>query len=146
MIKPTDLMTLAERLATVGAETEGRSTISRAYYSAFHEARLLLEDGCGVRFQKSDAGIHRKICNCLDESKSSELRSIAERLDTFRAERNRADYDLAESRFAKQSNVQAQITIAKKIIEQINAASAKIAEFRPAVRQYASEVLKLGLR
>lgn len=146
MISPQDLMALAERLASIGTEVEGRAAVGRAYYGAFHQARSLLEYDCGVAFQRSDAGIHKKVCQCLEQSTSSELKDIAKRLDTLRAERNHADYDLADSRFAKKSNVQAQLTIAKAIVDETIAALARVAEFKTAVRQYASGVLKLGLR
>jgi uncharacterized protein (UPF0332 family) len=145
MIKPSALMELAERLAAIGAEAEGRAAVSRAYYGAFHHAKSLLEDGCGVKLPNSHEA-HKKVCFCFGASKNNGLKSIADRLENLRRERNRADYDLTEFRFAKTSNVQTQMTIAKTIVAEIDSASTRIGDYRLAVRQYASEVLKLGLR
>ncbi|HEY2412638.1 MAG TPA: hypothetical protein VGI40_10370 [Pirellulaceae bacterium] len=145
MIKPRDLMELAERLAAIGAEAEGRAAVSRAYYSAFHHAKSLLEDKCGLKLPNS-AEAHKKVCFCLEASKNNELIDIADRLHTLRRSRNHADYDLTESRFVKIPNVQTQMTTAKKIVADIDAAALRMVDFRQEVRRYASEVLKLALR
>jgi len=145
MIKPQDLLALADRLAASPAEPEGRAAVGRAYYGAFHRAVILIEEGCGVVLPR-DRDVHGKLRFCLEESKNDELIKIASKLDTLRAERNRADYNLADARFARPVNVQAQLILAKAIVSEIDAAAAKFGEFKPAIRKYASEVLKLGVR
>jgi hypothetical protein len=145
MIKPHDLIALADRLAAISAEPEGRAAVGRAYYGAFHRAVTLLEEGCGVVLPR-DRDVHGKLRFCLEQSKNDDLIKIASKLDTLRAERNKADYHLGDSKFARPVNVQAQLILARTIVSEIDAASAKSAEFKPAIRKYASEVLKLGVR
>ena len=138
-------MALAERLAVIASEPEGRAAVERAYYSAFHRGAELIEVGCGVVMPR-DPDVHRKLRFCLEQSKNEELIKIASRLNTIRSERNRADYHLADAKFSRPANVQAQLVIAKEIVAAIDAVSVKIGDFRETIRKYASEVLKLGIR
>jgi hypothetical protein len=145
MIQPHDLMTLAERLASTRQEPEGRAAVSRAYYSAFHTARLLVEQGCGVVLPKGPEA-HKKLQLCLQESKQERLAEVGNRLESLREERNGADYKLADSKFSKPANVQLQLILAKEIIAELNAANNQILDFRANIQAYASGTLKLGIK
>jgi uncharacterized protein (UPF0332 family) len=142
MIKPHDLMALADRLAAIKAETEGRAAVGRAYYCAFHRAKSLVEDGCGIVLP-GGAEVHKKLQFCLEQSQNAEVVEIGDRLQSLREERNRADYKLADSTFAKPANVQIQLEKAKAIVAQVEATAVQVASFRSAVRAYATDVLKL---
>jgi hypothetical protein len=145
MISPDDLISLAERLAAADREVEGRSAVSRAYYGAFHEAKRLIEHECGVVLPPGGEA-HRKLQLCLDRSDASLLDEIARRLQSLRDDRNRADYQLADSRFADPVNVQTQLKVAKEVMAMSKEAGVRSTDFRDDVREYASRVLKLRLR
>jgi hypothetical protein len=145
MIKPEDLMALAKRLTNLPGEPEGRAAVGRAYYAAFHIARVLIEDGCGVVLPDGPE-IHRKWMFCLSESKNDDLMNIADKLSSLRAERNRADYLLQDSRFANRSNVHLQLAEAETIIRRLTATRSQLPEFRPVIRTYAQSTLKLRLK
>jgi uncharacterized protein (UPF0332 family) len=155
MIKPHDLMALAERLAAmqqepgpahlaVQREPEGRAAVSRAYYCAFHTAKSLIEDGCGVLLPTGPEA-HEKLHKCLENSRDAVLAEIGSRLKSLRSERNRADYKLSDSKFAIAKNVQLQVTVAKQIDAEFKNTEARIPQFRANVQRYAIGTLKLTL-
>jgi hypothetical protein len=115
------------------------------YYGAFHVARLLIIEDCGVVLSGGPE-IHRKLLFCLEESKTAQLVEIGAQLNSLREERNRADYNLKDWRFANPGNVQSQLAVAEEIVRSLRAAKADIAVFRPIVREYAKTVLRLGVR
>lgn len=145
MINPRDLMSLAERLAAHPDEAEGRAAVGRAYYAAFHVARLLVEEGCGIVLPGGPE-VHKKLQFCLEHSQDAALMKIADQLQSLRDQRNRADYKLTDSKFASPANVQAQLKSARDIIAEVNATAPRVADFRAAMRAYASDVLKLRLK
>jgi uncharacterized protein (UPF0332 family) len=144
MIEPHELMALAERLAVIPGEPERRAAVSRAYYSAFHEARLLIQEGCGIVLP-GGMEIHRKLIFCLEHSQNPTLIETGDQLSSLREERNRADYNLADPRFASTGNIQSQLVVAKDIVEGLKTAEGQLASIRPIVREYARTVLKLRL-
>jgi hypothetical protein len=145
MIHPRELMVLAEWLAARPGEPEGRAAVSRAYYAAFHVARMLVEEGCGI-ILPGGPEVHKKLQFCLEQSQDAALMKIADRLQSLRDQRNRADYKLTDSKFASPANVQGQLKSARDIIAELNAMAPRVADFRAAVRAYASNVLKLRLK
>ena len=145
MIRPHDLMTLADRLAASHIESEWRAAISRAYYSAYHAARLLIAEDSGVLLAKT-ADTHQNIYRCLMNGQDASLRAAGSRLESLRGDRNRADYDLDDSTFSHPANVLIQVENAKDVIKQLALAKPNLAVFRPSIREYASKVLKLGLK
>ncbi len=145
MIHPRDLMALAERLAAQHAEAEGRAAVSRAYYAAFHVARVLVEEDCGIVLPGGPE-VHKKLQFCLEHSQDAALMKIADQLQSLRDQRNRADYKLADSKFASPANVQTQLKSARDIIAEVNAIVPRVADIRAAVRTYASTILKLRLK
>ena len=77
--------------------------MSRAYYGAFHLARDFVES-CGVTLPKT-AKAHDKLQWCLAQSGRIQLPPVAERLNSLRAARNVADYDLTSWWFSKRGSV-----------------------------------------
>src|SRR5688500_5045380 len=99
MMDAADFMTLALKLSQSSGEAQRRTAVSRAYYSAFHLARKLV-DSCGVRFPSSGA-THDKLPFCLTASQDKTLVAASRRLNALRMARNIADYDLADEEFTK---------------------------------------------
>jgi hypothetical protein len=73
-MSPADFLTLARTLSKSAGEAELRSAVSRAYYSAFHSARILIES-CGVQLPLS-ASAHEKITNCMQQSTDQGLQTV----------------------------------------------------------------------
>lgn len=68
MIRAKEFLTLAETWVEGATEAEWRSAVSRAYYAAFHEARVLLR-GLGFRVPRGDqahAYLWLRLSNCGD--------------------------------------------------------------------------------
>jgi hypothetical protein len=145
MIKPIDLLSLADRLLASGIEVDGRAAVSRAYYGAYHAAQELIAEECGVVLPRG-ADAHQTIHRCLMNCQDVVLRDAGSRLESLREERNRADYDLDDARFAKAANVHVQVEKAKVVAAQIASAQANVTRIQDALRAYASGVLKLRLK
>jgi uncharacterized protein (UPF0332 family) len=82
-----------EDVTSTYQEGQYRSAISRAYYAAFHKARLYLADTEGFSLRTRD--VHSEVANrFLDHHHPSYRfrRSIGVALDTLRQDRNIADY------------------------------------------------------
>ena len=74
------------------------------------------------------------------------LIETGDQLSSLRGEeRNRADYNLADPRFATGS-IQSQLVVAKDIVEGLKIAAGQLASIRPIIREYARTVLKLRLK
>ena len=139
----TDFLYLAVRLSGGVSEAEWRSAVSRAYYGVFHLALDLVES-CGVTLPKT-ADAHDKLQWCLAHSGNSQLPPMAERLNSLRAARNVADYDLTSSQFNKPGSPVVALKRAQQIVDglaQIRSQS-DFAETRSAIRAYASSTLRL---
>jgi uncharacterized protein (UPF0332 family) len=91
MISPRDFMDVADVLITGAHEADWRSGVSRAYYSAFHAARLLLR-ACGFEVPRADQA-HAYLWLRLANSGHPDVEQAGEDLKDLRRARNRADYD-----------------------------------------------------
>lgn len=98
-------LAVARELAGSDKEELRRTSISRAYYGAYHVARELLQS-CGVVVPKRD--VHNKLQWCLqqagEKSGDKELAKAGGKLGDLRTERNGADYDLDDREIAKPAN------------------------------------------
>ncbi|MTJ08398.1 HEPN domain-containing protein [Anabaena sp. UHCC 0204] len=75
-------------------EAKIRSSISRAYYSAFCLARNYLRDierDSELQHQRND--VHKYVIDKLFKSEIKELRNLSDELRTLRRMRNTVDYD-----------------------------------------------------
>src|SRR5687767_10011663 len=111
-MKPTDFIAVATKLSADTEEAALRSAVSRAYYGAMHEARVLIES-CGFKF---GTDLHGKLPMCMDSSGDADLRTAGSQLGTLRTIRNDADYKLADPKFSKKFAA-LQIAIAIKIVD-----------------------------
>lgn len=139
----TDFLHLAVRLSGGATEAEWRSAVSRACYGVFHLALDFVE-GCGVALPNT-ADAHEKLQWCLAHAGNSQLPPVVERLNSLRAARNLADYDLTSSQFSKRGSVAVAITRAQQIVDALARVRSQsdFAETRFAIREYASGTLRL---
>jgi uncharacterized protein (UPF0332 family) len=112
-------LTLARTLAGGTTEAEWRSASSRAYYAAFHVARLLLLD-LGFRVPQADRAhgyLWLRLCN----AGHADTTNAGSRFGQLRRERNWADYDDRRTitQIAAAQNVQS----AEEIIQALDAAA-----------------------
>lgn len=143
-----NILTTARGLSSDESKTESdlRSAVSRAYYSAFHCAKELLEK-FGIKFSKG-GGVHDKIisilenCNGIDDSKKA-----GSMLRDLKGDRNDADYNLTDTKFSKLSNAELRISTANDICDLIGECEAnQYNHMMNSARDYARTTLQLGLK
>ncbi len=83
----------ARRLLTGGHASDLRSSVSRAYYAAFHAVFDFFAD-CGIRFSRHTTEAHTKMAQCLDNCNVAFAAELAAKLRSLRDDRNSADYDM----------------------------------------------------
>jgi uncharacterized protein (UPF0332 family) len=89
----------ADRLARGGAEGDWRSAVSRAYYAVYHFFReFLLSHGLDAG---RGAQSHFNLYSGLLHSGFPQVAAIASRIDSLRAHRVWADYDLSRQLSAR---------------------------------------------
>src|SRR4051794_821648 len=91
-MSPRDFLDQADELANGMREVDWRTAASRAYYAAFHTARLLLE-AAGFVVPRSDQA-HQYLYLRLYNSGHPDVEQAGNDLDDLRVIRNKADYDL----------------------------------------------------
>lgn len=139
MIRGTQFLILAEKLAAATTEAEWRSAVCRAYYAAFHEARDALQSmGFATpRAELAHAYLWRRLENCGH----SGLAAAGSRLNQLRRERNRADYDV-NLNVARQ-DAAAAVRSAEMIIKTFNSLNAsELPAITDAIRNYEQHVLR----
>jgi hypothetical protein len=116
---PRAFLALANRLFATEINPEGRrSTISRAYYAAFHVAAEFL-DGIGHQIPDGPQGhalAYQYLYNCGDDP----LKEAAGYLDDLRGQRNTADYKLNNPRIENNGIVRNCIDLAGEIIKSLD--------------------------
>jgi uncharacterized protein (UPF0332 family) len=135
-----DFLSLAARLATGTTEAEWRTTVSRAYYAAFHIARRLLAD---LKFTVPRADrAHQYLVFRLSNCGESAVEQVGRDLDTLRRLRNRADYD--EVPALTQAQAAAAVQLAEGIIQLLDTAKREPVRtrMRDAMIVYEREVLQ----
>lgn len=139
----SDFIDLADDLLTHHSEARCRTSVSRAYYGAFHVARHVIESN-GVVLPKGPES-HNKLQMCLQHCGDKDVLQAALMLGSLRSDRNTVDYDLVDAKFTKTQNVQLRIASAKDIITRLAACDQEPlrSTVHAAVRQYATNVLRL---
>jgi len=119
---PRAFLHLAKRLIGDENNPEGlRSTVSRAYYAAFHVAtEFLKEIGCGV---PSGPQGHELTYHYLNNCGDAQLVAVAGDLHDLRGDRNDADYKLSNTRIENEGLVQNLIEVADEIITVLDGCS-----------------------
>jgi uncharacterized protein (UPF0332 family) len=107
----------AEEIAKKNEEQCLRSSISRAYYAAFHVSlKTLQQNSEEVRLENQGRGIHQEVIRTLRYSKNSVEKKAGNRLDRLRCYRNKADYEPIVDNLP--CRVEESLTLARKIIEE----------------------------
>ena len=115
MISGADYISFGSRLAVFQAdEAAWRTSISRAYYGVFHHAIRFLDDRLLISCPNSPE-VHNVLKNALDFSGVMDLKRAASVLSTLRTMRNKADYQIAETKHGAQR-------LAMDAVEQANKA------------------------
>ncbi len=137
-----DFLALAIRLSNSRNEAELRTSVSRSYYGAFHCVVELIEK-CGVKLPEA-AEAHEKIRWCLDQASHPDAKLASDKLNSLRADRNEADYDLRSVRFQNSLNAQLLLRVAQDIANAIAncAAEPVYSDIRARIRKYARETLR----
>jgi uncharacterized protein (UPF0332 family) len=133
-MNPHDFLTVASTQAMGDTEAEWRSGASRAYYAAFHVARLLLQNSGFVvpRADQAHSYLWQRFGNCAHPDVEEAGRS----LNSLRSMRNEADYDL--DRPFLQSQAFNQVDLAVKVIQLLELVAAT-----PTVQQRITDAIKV---
>ena len=91
-MNPRDLLDVANDLLAGSREADWRSAVSRAYYAAFHVARLLLQR-CGFAVPRAEQA-HAYLWLRLSNAGHPGVNQAGLDLNDLRSKRNGADYDL----------------------------------------------------
>jgi uncharacterized protein (UPF0332 family) len=133
-----DFLTVAKDLLAASTEAAWRSAVSRAYYATFHVARQRMQElGFTVpRGERAHAYLWLRLSNCGDP----QVQQTGRRLNSFRGQRNRADYEV--SVFYSQPSADAQVRIAEAIIQVLDAVIEPTrTQIKEAMKDYERNVL-----
>lgn len=133
-MNPHDFLEVANEWITSVREVDWRSAVSRAYYGAFHVARLLLER-CGFSVPRGDQA-HGYLWLRLANSGRPAVENAGNKLSTLRGVRNWADYDL--TRFLDHLTAFDQVQAAEAIVQTLEAVSTT-----PTVQQQITDAMKI---
>jgi uncharacterized protein (UPF0332 family) len=134
-----EFLPLAIDLAARTTEAEWRTSISRAYYAAFHVARTLLRDLRFVvpRADKAHSYLYERLNNCGD----ADIEKAGRDLSSLRFLRNRADYD--EQAVIDAPIAANELSTAQSIIQALdNLTPAERTQIRDAMIVYERDVLQ----
>jgi len=138
---PRDILEVADDLSAGSKEAEWRSAVSRAYYAAFHGARLLLQN-CGFAIPRGEDA-HSYLWLRLSNAGHPDVKDAGKQLNQFRQMRNWADYDL--DRQFDQATAMGYVVTADGIVElleQIGNESSIRTTITETVKAYERDVLR----
>lgn len=141
MITPRDLLDVADSLVTGAYEAEWRSAVSRAYYAAFHAARLLMRAG-GFDVPRAEQA-HAYLWLRLANSGHLDVQQAGAELNELRQARNRADYDMDHD-FPHAAAVRS-VQLAESLLTLLQAAAGEtnvLARITDTMRVYERDVLR----
>lgn len=140
-MNPHDFLEVANALITGTSEAEWRSAVSRAYYAAFHVARLLFQQ-CGFAVPRADRA-HAYLWLRLTNSGHIDVQEAGNALNTLRGMRNEADYDL--DRPVAHHAAFGQVQLAETIVQTLETVAAEAvigARITDAIKVYERDVLQ----
>jgi uncharacterized protein (UPF0332 family) len=132
-----DFIALAGKLAVSPTADEAvyRTSVSRAYYDAFHLARLFLIE---LGFQPAaNANVHAFVRHCLSGSGHRDARLSAAELADLQRARNQADYDLDDRKVGSRAFAMASVERAARIASALERCRAN--GIRETIRQAIAE-------
>jgi uncharacterized protein (UPF0332 family) len=121
--KPLDILNFAESLAASDKEVELRSSISRAYYAAYHTAKLYTSFLPLPPNGDRRGGTHKQLIDrFLDLNSDSRLRGVGYILQDMCTHRETADYNLDSQINAIKALTQ--VESAKRLVDKLSQFSA----------------------
>jgi uncharacterized protein (UPF0332 family) len=138
-----EFFSLAVTLSAGATPAEMRSTVSRAYYGAFHTAAdLIRSTGIGL---PNSSECHNKVIQVLGAAEDAEVEVVSCKIGSLRSTRNRADYDVQEPKYEKKLFAIQQLKLAEEVITSIKASFADPAKtgMRDKLREFAKNKLQL---
>jgi uncharacterized protein (UPF0332 family) len=136
-----DLLEVADDLLGGLKEAYWRSAVSRAYYAAFHEARLLLGQ-CGFvvpRAEQAHAFLWLRLSNCGHP----DLAHAGAELNDLRGQRNWADYDFDQP--LEQSTAADYVQAARDLVHLLESAATMpslLSQITATIQVYERDILK----
>lgn len=142
----SDFYTLAIALQSAGGPAELRSATGRAYYGAFHRASEMLLS-IGIRLPAGPE-CYTKIRMILSQARDTDVIEAADKLNSLRTRRNKADYDLTDPAPEVPKTVSLNLARARQIIDCIDACfpGKPKASIHAELRSYARDTLRLDVR
>lgn len=137
-------LSLALQLASSDAEERLRTSVSRAYFGAYHVVRDFVQT-YDVIVPKRD--VHNKLQWCLQQVGDAigdiELAKAGSKLGSLRTDRNRADYELSDQSFTRRANVVKAVKKAQEVAVAIGRYAITIEKelIRPHIRRFAQQEL-----
>jgi uncharacterized protein (UPF0332 family) len=132
-----NFIALAGKLAVMSHADEAayRTAVSRAYYGAFHVARLFLTE---LGFEPvANANVHAFVRHYLSGSRHRDARLAAAELADLQQARNRADYQLDNPDVGSRAYAMVSVERATRIISALDRCQAR--EARDSIRQGIAE-------
>lgn len=138
-MNPSEFLTTARFLKESNREGDWRSSISRSYYSLYHEFRLIFLDGIPLQIlRNADLSRkymnHDKIIQVLRNCGNPDVAALGDSLRLLKNERRRADYELDETVTKEKS--QETLDDAHDLLEDISSVTPP--SIQAAVRSYLS--------
>jgi len=114
---PRDFNIVASKLALgkTSIEAEYRSSISRAYYAAYHVCAEIL-DCLGIKVS-TGLDAYSEVFSNLSTSHDKQLKFVGSQLGTLKSDRIKADYRLSEKGFATHEKAKAVVGQASRMIQ-----------------------------
>jgi uncharacterized protein (UPF0332 family) len=140
-MKPREFLDVADDLSMGLREADWRSAVSRAYYAAFHTARLFLQQ-CGFDVPLADQA-HAYLWLRLSNSGHPDVQTTGTSLARLRQMRNTADYNLDHS--LEQSIAMDYVVAAEKVVELLESVPALphvATGITEAIKNYERDVLR----
>lgn len=111
-----DFLDIAESAILIDGEPNARNAASRSYYAAYHSS---IPIGEGLpKYRDVSGGVHAQHIAKFIESGENNLKSIGYIMNTCKAVRHKADYDLGMDLTTEEA-IQ-QIANTKRIIKKVN--------------------------
>jgi len=139
---PREFLKVASELVAGATPAKIRTGISRAYYAAHNAGvEVLTEMGCTI--EKGPGG-HGDVRMRLNNSGDPEVMSAASKLGDLQSKRIKADYRLENTDVEDQKTAQADVEVAKRIVQILDAcrSGSKKTQVIEAIRDWERKVGK----
>lgn len=146
-MKGHGFVALAAALSNGNSAAELRTSVSRAYYGAFHVAHDYVYRVCRVNLPL-DAACHKRLHQLFESTQMPFLVAIGGNLSSLRDARNKADYKLDLRAPDTARNAKYFLETARRVVDDVETSliTAADAAAMDAIRAKATAVFRLVLR